>query len=129
MKKVLISLEDRRLADVVKTAFKQFPGLAAFPVPPESLVDVLREGGYQAVVCDLHAGGAPANEFLAEIRETAPDVAILALVDQRQRERFNKVKMDFDIFSCLSLPLDPFELGRRILRLESHLNHKTSVRR
>ena len=121
MIKILISLEDKVMTDVVKTAFKQFPNITAYPVPPHKLLELVQEGPYHAVVVDMDNRREQTGGTVSAIRETNTSIEILTLIEEGQKDRFNRLKVDLDIFSCISLPLDPFELARRIVRLEKHL--------
>ncbi len=121
---VLICLKDKTLADVVKTGFKQFPEFTAHPVPAHNLVDLVSDGGYHAVMVDLDEAQKPDGGLIGHVRDTNTNIEIMAIGDRALKEKFNRVKVDHNIFSCIGLPLDPFELARRIVRLGKHLTER-----
>lgn len=118
---VLICLKDKTLADIVKTGFQQFPAFKVYPVPEHKLVDVIEQGNHHAVVLDLAEASKDSGGSIGRVRETSSDIEIMAIGDRAQKERFNRLKVDLNIFTAIGLPLDPFELARRIVRLEKHL--------
>jgi CheY-like chemotaxis protein len=124
MFRALICLEDKLTADVVKTAFKQFPSMTAYPIPRENALEHVGDGQYQVVVVDLDNDGICDPDFVAELRAANPQIEILALIDRDHKERFNRLKVELGLFSCVPMPLDPFELARRLMRLEKHLSEK-----
>lgn len=122
MIKVLICLDDKRTTDVVKTAFKQFPSMTAYPVPQHKLMDLLAEPNYHAVVVDLARNGG--EKLLGSMRAANAGIEVMTLIDRNHKERFNRLKVDLGIFSYIATPIDAFELARRIVRLEKHLIEK-----
>ena len=127
MHRALIAIEDRLLNDVVKTAFKQSSAIMAHPVPRERLVELVQDPDYHAVVLDLDGAKKSEVDLAGAVRATNPEIEILALMDREQKERFNRLKVDLGLFAYVLLPLDPFELARRVLRLEKHLEQKFPV--
>ena len=83
--------------------------------------EITAEGDYHAVVVDLENDGDQERTWIAQLRQDCPKVEILALVDQRFKDRLNRLKVELGVFSFVPLPLDPFDLARRIVRLEQHL--------
>jgi len=125
--KVLVCLHDKVLTDVVRTAFKQFPSMNAFPVPRSDVLELVREGGYDTLVLDIEERNANDLELLTRIREIDTTMPIMGLVDEGQKERLNKLKVEQNIFTLIALPLDPFELARRIHRLRETLVDTGSI--
>lgn len=127
MFRVLISLDDRAMDELVKASFKLFPSLTAFTVPQEKLLELVADPHYAAVVVNLDAATAGRTAFVAELRQVNPGIEIIALVDREQKERFNKLKVDLGLFSCVVSPVDPFDLAKKVLRLEQHLREKRQL--
>ena len=118
---VMICLKDKTLADVVKTGFQQFPAFKVFPVPEHNLADVIEQGNHHAVVLDLEEAQKQSGGLIGRVRSLSTDIEIMAIGDRAQKEKINRLKVDLNIFTCIGLPLDPFELARRVVRLEKHL--------
>ena len=118
---VLICLNDKTLADVIKTGFQQFPTFKIYTVPPTRLVEVVQRRNHGAVVLDLGEAQKEGGGLVGAVRDANPEIEIMALGERQQKEKFNRLKVDLNIFTCIGLPLDPFELARRIIRLEKHL--------
>ncbi len=119
MTKVLISLQDDIQCDVVKTAFKQFNSMATYPVPRSHLIGLAADEDVDAVVIDLAKGDEKEGGIVDRLREHAPHVEIILLAEASMRERLNRLKLHHSIFTVVPLPLDAFDLAKRIVRLES----------
>ena len=119
MHTVLVALEDSVLREQVQSALRAFRGIRAVAVPRERLHEVLREkrGAAQALIVDHQPVCDGEDFFLAEIRSLDRDIRILVVAERPDRLNFNKAKVDLDILSFIPLPLDPFDLLRRLHRL------------
>jgi hypothetical protein len=127
MFRVLISLDDQETDELVRASFKLFPSLAAFTVPHEKLTEIVADPHYHAVIVNLSASTAGRSAFVEEIRALNAGVEIIALVDREEKDRFNKMKVDLGLFSCILTPIDPFDLAKKVLRLEQHLREKRQL--
>ncbi|MCB9832286.1 MAG: hypothetical protein H6807_07400 [Planctomycetes bacterium] len=121
MTKVLISLRDAILSDVVKTAFKNFPTMATYPVPRSRVVGLAAEDDVDAVVIDIEKGEEHEGGLIDRLRDKAPDVELVVLAEPSLRERMNRLKLSHGIFTVVPLPLDAFDIAKRIVRLEALL--------
>ena len=124
MHNILVGIEDPALRDQVRTALKVFPSIRGAPIQRGLLLDLLSGGGVPAaVIVDYQRGRSGADPFIEAIRAANRDVHVLACAERPERperperNHFNKAKVDLDIFSFIPLPLDPFDLLRRLHRL------------
>ena len=118
MHNILVGIEDPALRDQVRTALKVFPSVRGAPIQRGLLLDLLSGGGVPAaVIVDYRRGRSGADPFIEAIRAANRDVHVLACAERPERNHFNKAKVDLDIFSFIPLPLDPFDLLRRLHRL------------
>ena len=118
MIKVLISLRDAIQSDIVKTAFKQFPAMATYPVPRPRLLGLACEDDIDAVVVDIGKGEEKEGGFIDRLRDHCPNTEIFVLAEPAMRERMNRLKLSHGIFTVVPLPIDAFDLAKRIARLE-----------
>ena len=124
MTKVLISLRDSILSDVVKTAFKQFPSLSPHPVPRRELIGLAAEDDVDAVVVDVEKGEDMGDGIIRRLRDHCPGTEIFVLAESGLRDRMNKLKVSHSIFTVAPMPIDPFDLAKRIARLETLLANR-----
>lgn len=118
MQNILVALEDPALRDQVRTALKVFPGIRGVPVERERLLNLVSGGMVPvAVIVDYQRGKSGADPFIEAIRKINRDIHVLACAERPERNHFNKAKMELDVFSFIPLPLDPFDLLRRLHRL------------
>lgn len=118
MQNILVALDDPALRDQVKTALKVFPGIRGVPVERDRLINLVAGGMVPvAVILDYQRGKSGADPYIEAIRRANRDIQVLACAEKPERNHFNKAKMELDIFSFIPLPLDPFDLLRRLHRL------------
>ena len=118
MHNILVGIEEPSLRDQVRTALKIFPSVRGVPVQRDRLLDLISDGGVPAaVIVDYRRGRSGTDPFIEAIRTANRDVHVLACADRPERNLFNKAKVDLAIFSLIPLPLDPFDLLRRLHRL------------
>lgn len=115
------------MSDVITTAFRQSSSVTTHTVPVDRLLEVVRDPDYQAVVLEIDGTTKGRVELAEAVRRENPAIEILALMDREQKEKFNRLKVDLGLFGYVLLPLDPFELARRVLRLEQSLAEKFPV--
>ncbi|MEE9394498.1 MAG: hypothetical protein V3W41_18545 [Planctomycetota bacterium] len=120
MTKVLIALDDKAMADVIATACRQFETLEPFEVPRNRLFELLDEDKRQATIIHFNYTREGCGEFASNIRKMDAEIHILCLLDKDHRDRHNRLKIELGIFSFIPLPVDPFELAKRLQRLETH---------
>lgn len=105
-------------------AVRNFPDLRPVSVPAEHLLEVLAEDhGAAALLLDYQGTGSKPDPVVAQIREMHPELTILVVGKRAQRERSHRARMEQEIFSFIPLPLDPFDLARRLHRLVGVLAH------
>lgn len=117
MIKVLISINDKSMVDVIATACRQFPELEPHEVPLPRIFELLGQGNCEAIIVDFYYKGQGIGEFVKKIREADSSIDILCLLEKDHRDRHNRLKIDLDIFSFIPVPLDAFELAKRLQRL------------
>ncbi len=106
----------------MKTCIRCFAGLRAVTVPVESLIDLLGSDTLAGAVIMDHDGSDPeSHERIVQVRRLHKDLLILAAGHRSQRDRLHRLKLELDIFSYIPLPLDPFDLARRLNRLTDAL--------
>jgi DNA-binding NtrC family response regulator len=125
--KILICLEDAATSDIVDTALRQFDDLVGHAVPADRLANLAASGEFAAVFIDLERRHEKNGDLAREVRAASPDIELLCLVDRERRERYNRAKLEIKIFSFIPVPLDPFDLVRRIQRLRTSLVGETPV--
>jgi len=114
MQTVFVALEDPALRDQVKTCIRNFDNLRAVAVPPDRLLDLLREEHHaSALIVEFKGTGSKA--------EFDKSLTVLVLGKRTQRERSHRIRMHQDIYSFIPVPLDPFDLARRLARLAEDL--------
>ncbi len=128
MIRVLISLHDPILSDIVATAFKQFPEMTSYRIPPHRACEMVATGDYDALVLELNKGDDTGGGLVDKIRNIDKKIEILGLVDRSLKDRFNRFKLEHSIFSVFAMPIDPFALAKNISRLESALQKVVSTR-
>ena len=128
MKRVLISLNDPNLCDVVGTAFKQFQKISTYRLPASRVCEVIASDEYDAIVLGLNKGDEMRRGLVQEIREVSKDIEIFALVDRGIKDKFNRFKLENSLFSVFPLPIDAFSLAKNISRLELALKKTTAKR-
>jgi len=118
MQNILVAVDDPTLRDQVRTALKIFPGVRGVPVERERLISLVAGGMVPAaVILDYQRGQSVADPYIEAIRRANPEIHVLACAEKPERSNCNKAKVDLDIFSFIPLPLDPFDLLRRLHRL------------
>lgn len=129
MIQVLISLSDPVLSDIVSTAFKQFPTITSYRLPENRVMDTIANDEYDAIVLELEKGDQLRNGLLIQrIRDAGKKIEIIGLTDRGLKERFNRFKLDYSLFSVFPLPIDAFALAKNISRLEGRLKKSMAHR-
>ena len=122
MQQVIISTHDQRTSDLILIAFKQFPGISAHAVDDSNLNDAARNSACSAIVTDLDPDQAGHSERIRELRLAAPNAELCLVSKSKRPGRLTQQKREFDLFTTIKRPINPFELARKILRLQSHMN-------
>ena len=118
MKNILVGLGDPALRDQMRAALKAFPSVRGVAVERDRLLDLLNsDTAPAAVIVDYQRSRAGADPLIEAIRAANRHIHVLACAERPERSHFNRAKMDLDIFSFIPLPLDPFDLLRRLHRL------------
>lgn len=128
MIRVLITLRDPILCDLVVTAFKQFPSISTYRLPEYRAAEMIQTGEYDAVVLDLIKGDEAKQGIVHEIRSVSKNIEIIGLVDRGLKEKFNRFKLEHSVFSVFPLPIEPFALAKNISRLEASLKKSMATR-
>jgi len=122
MKTVLVALLDPGLGDQIKAGIRNFAGLRPVAVARDQLLEVAGENcNASAVILDHDEKRGHSAELLGRLRHLAPELTILTAGPRAQRESLQRLKLELDIFSFIPLPLDPFDLARRLNRLAEAL--------
>ncbi|MAG33174.1 MAG: hypothetical protein CL908_20030 [Deltaproteobacteria bacterium] len=118
MRTILVALRDPTLTDQIRTAMRMFPGVHAITVERDQIQSLVQEPDVaDALIVDHERGRAGHDPFIAQIRQVNREIKIVAVADRPERNHFNKTKMELDVFSFIALPLDPYDLLRRLHRL------------
>lgn len=122
MQRILIAVEDPALADQIRTGMKQFRNLQGVRVPrTEVLRLVLDPEVAQGVILDHQKEAGGKDAMIQEVRRLNSDIHIMAVAHRPERDQFNKLKVELNVFSFIPLPLEPFDLARRLHRLSNAL--------
>lgn len=121
MQKIIINSRDRTTADLIQTAVKQFPGLAARQVESEQLIEAATLHDYSAIVTDLDPEQAGHADILRKLKQVAPETTLVLVSKGKRPSRLAHQKREFGLFATIQRPIDPFDLARKILRLQTHL--------
>ena len=121
MTKVLIAVDDKSMSDVIATACRQFESLDPFEIPRNRLFELLGENDDEVLATIVHFNYSreSSGEFARRVREADAEIEILCLLDKDHRDRHNRAKLEIGVFSFIPLPLDAFELMKRLQRLEA----------
>jgi hypothetical protein len=114
---VLVSLADPALRDLVRTGIRSFPDLRAVPVPRDELPRLVQDPRVSALICDWQFDRNQEDSLLRKLRELNDQVEILVAGRRPDRDSFHKTKVDLRVQSFIPLPLDAFDLARRLHRL------------
>ena len=118
MHDILVALDDQALVDNVRTALKSFPGVRGVPVARSRLLGLLSGGTPPAaVIVDHRRHRGEVDPLISEIHRLNRRLPVLACGDLPHPSRFSREKRQLDVFSFIPLPLDPFDLLRRLHRL------------
>ncbi len=123
---ILLCVDPPTIRDQVRCGLKLFQGLRAVDATRDQVTRVL-ESGEDVDALILSHGSTMADlkdSFLEKVRAKNKKVAILVLGDLPNRQHFTKTKVELDILSFVPVPLDSFDLARRLHRLLDHLQKK-----
>ena len=120
MKTLLVAVEDANLGDQIRMAVKLFPGTRGRRVPRENLMDWIAEGFIaDGIILDYQRDRYGNDGFVSELHRLVPDIPILVLTPSSEKAHLSRAKMDQEIASVITLPLDPHDLISRLERFLS----------
>lgn len=120
---VLVALDDPALRDQIQAVFRMFPEVQAITVERDQVPELLRDPDLaDAVIVNREKARSGHDPFISNIRSHNRKVKILAVAERPHRERFSRTKLELDVFSFIPLPLDAFDLLRRVHRLVETLH-------
>jgi hypothetical protein len=120
---VLVALRDPIQREHVRAAFRLFPTLRPLTVDRDRVMDYIGDRTLaDALILDYEGNRRGDDPVLADIRARNPHIALLVVADRPERAHFNKVKMEHQVLSFVPLPLEPFDLARRLQRLAETRN-------
>ncbi len=128
MIRILVSVANSASRDIILTALRNFPGVAAFAVPAHELAGlVLGSRDWDAVILDSGSDRGEAFSLVRDVREANGDIEMVAVTDEVEKDSVNRMKLDHDIFTFIALPIDPFDLLKRLHRLiETLMAHRAA---
>ncbi len=123
MKTILVALEDLDAVDQVRTALRMFPGVRGVGVPRDGVSAILSgPDAPAAVIIDHRPEAAGSDPFIEQLRAGNGRVRVVACGERPQRRKFHPKKRELDVFSFVPVPLEPFDLLRRLHRLVADLS-------
>ena len=119
----MVALEDLDAVDQVRTALRMFPGVRGVGVPRDEVSAILSgPDAPAAVIVDHRPQKGGDDPFIEDVRAVNKRVRVVACGERPQRRRFHPRKRELDVFSFVPVPLEPFDLLRRLHRLVADLS-------
>src|ERR1051325_626834 len=117
---VLVALRDPTLSDLVRTAFRNRPCWRPFQVPPESLEHLLSGPSAPGLaVFDLDPAQGSDLDCLERLKTVKRSTVLVGVGGAPGAARELHSRLELDVAMIISVPIEPFDLARRLLRLES----------
>lgn len=122
MHTILIALNDRILADQVRAGVRNFKGFRGLVIAPAELEKALEADPEAAAVLFDHPGrNEELEELVLRLQAEGHPRRLLVVGDRNKRKEAHRAKVELGLFSFIPLPLDPFDLARRLHRLRADL--------
>ena len=122
MQQIIISTRDQETSDLILTAFKQFPGIMPHAVNSPELTEAARNSACVAIVTDLDPDQVGHADQIHKLRQVAPNAEICLISKGKRPGRLAQQKREFSLFTTIQRPINAFDVARKILRLQAHLN-------